>query len=126
MQYAGSGLKFTFYQSFELPYRVTFTPLILEKDTWAAMFIINGILALLFIPIIIAIVICIRLVLSKYDKFFEPKLINIVRDSCISFFMIMVVANVVLGIFFALLLVVLINLYIYLGAIVMKKIKARS
>lgn len=120
MRFAGSSPDYAFYQSFELPYRVTLAPLGLEKDNWAGFFMINGILALVFLPLVVAIMICIRLLVSRYAEFFTPTMVNVVRDGCVSFFIMMIVAIVIIGILFALVVVVLFNLLVYLLLIAIK------
>lgn len=120
MQYARDGLNYTFYQGFELPHRVVLAPLALEKDMWAALFIINGALTLMFLPYVVAIMLLIRKLLSKYDNAFTPKMINLGRDISISFFVIMIAANMLIGMLAAVVVVVLANLFLYFGSILLK------
>jgi len=120
MGYGGTKVTYTFHQGFELPHRVMLAPLALEKDMWAALFIINGALTLMFLPYVVAIMLLIRKLLSKYDKAFTPEMINLGRDISISFFVMMIAANMLIGMLAAVVVVVLANLFLYFGSILLK------
>lgn len=120
MRHAENGLNYTFKQSFELPYRVVATPLAVEKDTWASLFIIKAIITLVFIPYVMAVLLLFRMTFSRFGKAFSPVMINLGRDISFSFFIMMVAQNVLSGILASVSITVLVSFFIHLASSVLK------
>jgi predicted Zn-dependent protease len=66
MMFGGQNPTFCSDHEFELPYRTALAPLGFEKDFQAASFMINSVLALIFLPLIISFAVVLHLLYSKY------------------------------------------------------------
>jgi hypothetical protein len=126
MQYAENGLNYSFKHGFELPYRAAATPLALEKDTWASLFIIKAVITLIFIQYVMAVLLLFRMVFSRFGKAFSPIMINLGRDISISFFILMVAQNVLSGILASVSVAILVSLLIHLSSSLFKREKANG
>jgi hypothetical protein len=123
MRPVGNGLNYTFKQGFELPFRVVATPLAVEKDTWASLFIIKAIMTLIFIPYVMAVLLLFRMTFSRFGKAFSPVMLNLGRDLSFSFFFMMVAQNVLSGILASVSIAVLVSLFIHFASSVLESRK---
>ncbi|UCF08457.1 MAG: hypothetical protein JSW28_01850 [Thermoplasmata archaeon] len=115
MMFGSHNPEYCTHHSMELPYRTYLAPLGYGKDFHAASFLINSVLAALFLPFLISLSIIIHLMFSKFLYSAEVHAWpSIATNSVLAYFVLMVANSVVSGLVVALTFALLVEILFFL------------